>query len=503
MLVAFTEGVAVQVVQIRRIAGREQGPVTVFAHALDQQIGHPVRRIHVVGSAAFVAGILTQFQEFLDVQMPAFQVGTHRALAFAALVHRHGGVVDDFQEGHHALALAVGSFDVGAQRTDWRPVVTQTARPFRQHGVIADGAVDVFKIVAHRRQVTGRQLRMAGTAVEQGGCGGHVVERREQVVELNGTGVRVVFTKGQAHGNTHEKYLRQFQAGLVPVQEVTVVQGLQTQEAELQIPLRLKGSAEALQIESSQGFVQQFITNSRLDKGAQGLWINLSQWQTDGQAQGGRIFQPELLQQQSGGDGAVVRLPLNPAAGRHDQSRQHVFLGDAVIKVGQGIVHQGITVNALQPCGGLLHLQFHQAQIQRSNLATGLFHRQMGVRLNRRMAGALAGMLFPIQDVGAGHLLFFGPHQGQFHLILDVFDMYLATSLQATANRLDNLVGHPVYRVIDTRGTGGGVALNCEEGFGYGDADLRGVEAHKRAVALDDLKGFGVRVRGWPGFGQG
>ena len=127
----------------------------------------------------------------------------------------------------------------------------------------------------------------------------------------------------------------------------------------------------------------------------------------------------------------------------------------------------------------------------------------MGVRLNRRMAGALAGMLFPIQDVGAGHLLFFGPHQGQFHLILDVFDMHLATGLQATANRLDNLVGHPVYRVIDTRGTGGGVALNCEEGFGYGDADLRGVEAHKRAVALDDLKGFGVRVRGWPGFGQG
>ena len=297
MLVAFTEGVAVQVVQIRRIAGREQGPVTVFAHALDQQIGHPVRRIHVVGSAAFVAGILAQLQELLDVQVPAFQVGTHRAFTLAALVDRHGGIVDYFQEGHHALALAVGSLDVGAQRTNWRPVVTQTASPFRQHGVITDGAVDVFKIVAYRRQITGRQLRMAGTAVEQRGCGRHVVKRRQQVVKLDGPGIRVIFAQGQAHGNAHEKYLGQLQAGLVPVQEVTVVQGLQTQEAELQIPLRLKGSAEALQIESSQGFVQQFITNSRLDKGAQGLWINLSQWQTDGQAQGSGILQTQLFQQ--------------------------------------------------------------------------------------------------------------------------------------------------------------------------------------------------------------
>src|SRR5690554_2932631 len=73
---ALAEGIAVQVVQIRRIAGGEQGPVTVFAHAFDQQIRHPVGGVHVVGAAAFIAGVLAQLQELLNVQVPAFQVGT-------------------------------------------------------------------------------------------------------------------------------------------------------------------------------------------------------------------------------------------------------------------------------------------------------------------------------------------------------------------------------------------------------------------------------------------
>src|SRR5690606_9248493 len=85
--------------------------------------------VHVVGAAALIAGVLAQFQELFDVQVPAFQVGTHRALAFATLVHRHSGVVDHFQERHHALALAVGTLDVGPQGPHRGPVVAQTTGP--------------------------------------------------------------------------------------------------------------------------------------------------------------------------------------------------------------------------------------------------------------------------------------------------------------------------------------------------------------------------------------
>ena len=70
-----------------------------------------------------------------------------------------------------------------------------------------------------------------------------------------------------------------------------------TEEAELQIPFRLKGGTQALQIKGGQSVIQQFVPDSRFDKGAQCLWINLSQWQTDGQAQRGGILQTQLFQQ--------------------------------------------------------------------------------------------------------------------------------------------------------------------------------------------------------------
>jgi hypothetical protein len=84
-----------------------------------------------VGAAAVVAGVLAQFQEFLDVHVPGFQEGAHRALALAALVHRDGGVVGHFQEGHDALRFAVGALDVGAQAAHRGPVVAQAAGVFR------------------------------------------------------------------------------------------------------------------------------------------------------------------------------------------------------------------------------------------------------------------------------------------------------------------------------------------------------------------------------------
>ncbi len=103
LVVALFKSLAVEVVQIGHIVGREQRPLAVFKHTLHEQVGNPVRGVHVVGTAAIVTGVLAQLEEFLDVHVPGFEVGTDRAFALAALVNGHGGVVDHFQEGHHAL----------------------------------------------------------------------------------------------------------------------------------------------------------------------------------------------------------------------------------------------------------------------------------------------------------------------------------------------------------------------------------------------------------------
>ena len=101
--IGFLEGFAVQVVQIWAIGWAEQGPVTAFHHTLHEQVGNPVRGVHVVGAAAIIASVLAQFQEFFNVQVPCFQVSTHRAFALAALVHGNSCVVHHFQEWHHTL----------------------------------------------------------------------------------------------------------------------------------------------------------------------------------------------------------------------------------------------------------------------------------------------------------------------------------------------------------------------------------------------------------------
>jgi hypothetical protein len=106
-----------------------------------------------VRAAAVVAGVLAQLEEFLDVQVPGFQVGADGALALAALVDRHGRVVDHLQERHHALRFAVGALDVAAQRAHAGPVVAQAAGEFGQQRVFLDRLVDAVQVIGHGGQV--------------------------------------------------------------------------------------------------------------------------------------------------------------------------------------------------------------------------------------------------------------------------------------------------------------------------------------------------------------
>jgi hypothetical protein len=64
------EGLAELVVQLAHIGGAEQRPVGVLRHPFHEQVRDPVGRVHVVGAAPVVAGVLAKLEEFLDVEVP-------------------------------------------------------------------------------------------------------------------------------------------------------------------------------------------------------------------------------------------------------------------------------------------------------------------------------------------------------------------------------------------------------------------------------------------------
>ena len=336
---------AVLVVQVGAVGGREQGPFAVFHDALHEQVGNPVRRVHVVRAAAFVAGVLAQFEEFLDVQVPGFQVRADRALALAALVHRHGGVVDHLQERDHALAFAVGALDVAAQRAHRGPVVAQAAGVLGQQRVFLDGVVDAFQVVRDRGQVARRQLRVQRARVEQRGRGAHEVERGQDLVELDGARFAVGLFQRQAHGHAHEEDLRQFDAGAADVQEVAVVQSLQAEVAELQVAAGVQRLAQLGQVVLGQVGRQQAAFDPARDEGGEVVGVALAHvGLRDFLAQ---HFLADRVQQQAGSDLAVGRVFLDQRAGGQDGGLEHFVHGDAVVQILDGFLQDRFGVDEL------------------------------------------------------------------------------------------------------------------------------------------------------------
>ena len=194
-----------------------------------------------------------------------------------------------------------------------------------------------------------------------------------------------------------------------------------------------------------------------------------------------------MFQQQTSGYGTVVRFLLDAAAGGHDQRRQHLFLSDTVVQVPQRPFHQGLAIDALQSLAGTLHLDFHQPQIQRRGLTVGFFHRERGMGLHRRQAGPLLGMSLPVEYIGAGHFLLLRPHQRQFHLVLDIFNVHLAAGFQASADGLHDLMGNLFHGIVDTGRARCFIAFDGKKRFGHGNTDFAGVESNQGAITFNNL----------------
>src|SRR5690606_32497565 len=92
-----------QIMQIWGLRRCEQGPFSIFEYTLHEQVRNPVCSVHVMGTTTVITGVLAQFQEFFDVQVPGFQVGTYCTLTLTTLVHGNSSIVGNFQEWNDTL----------------------------------------------------------------------------------------------------------------------------------------------------------------------------------------------------------------------------------------------------------------------------------------------------------------------------------------------------------------------------------------------------------------
>ena len=72
----FLKCVSVKVVQVWHFITPEKSPVFTGFHPLHEQVRNPVGRVHVMGPATIIPGVLTKLQKLKDIAMPGFQIGT-------------------------------------------------------------------------------------------------------------------------------------------------------------------------------------------------------------------------------------------------------------------------------------------------------------------------------------------------------------------------------------------------------------------------------------------
>ena len=407
--ISLLKGAAVLVVKIGTIDRREQRPAAVLHYPFHEQIGDPVGGVHVVSPTPVVTGVLAQFEKLLDVEVPGLEIGADRAFALAALIDRDRGVVDDLQEGYDTLALAVGAFDVAAQGTHRRPVITQTAGVLGKQCVLLDGLVDAVKVIGDRRQVAGRQLRAQCSRIEQCGRRAHEIEAREEFVELDRSRLTVDFIQRQTHRDPHEKGLRQLDAPLVDMQEISIVEGLQTKVGKLVVAIGTQCLAKTLQIELPEAGIEQPCLDTALDEARKVFGV------TRGHA--GLVdfvsehFATNRVQQKARSDKAVGRIGLDQRPGRENRGFVDLVERNAVIDVLERLDHHHIGPHSLTQaqtggCDQRMKLTLierpNDIAIENIDPVFGLLTGRRGLSQARR---TLLRPLFAVENIGPGDLM--------------------------------------------------------------------------------------------------
>ena len=296
--------------------------------------------------------------------------------------------------------------------------------------------------------------------------------------------------------------MRQFKPGVVAVNEIAVVQGLQAEVGKLQVAFRCQRFAECGQIVQLEFRVQQFEFDAALYIAGQCARVERVHITLGGvlcHAQERQRFGAKIVQQQACRRIAVVGFLFYECARSDDQGSAQLCLGHAVVEVFQCLVDNFGLADIGEPRTGFLDDGIDARNIERRAGAVGL----RDVNADMGGAGGLAGcvlaglfgthpgVLLAINDVVAGYLVLTGAHQRQFHLVLYILYMNRATGGHAALERRTDLICQLGHGFMDARGRRRRAAFNRQERLGDSDRDLAVVVRHHGSVALDhpDLSG--------------
>ena len=498
--IAFFEGAAVEVVKILHFIGAKERPRAAGLHALHEEIGNPIRRVHVVRAAAVIAGVLTQLEEFKDVVVPRLQVGAAGTLALAALVDGDELVVVELQERNDALGFAVGAGNVRAGATDCRPRTAEATGPFGEEGVFGDAAIhDALEGIVDVVEIAGRELRVQRAGVKQRRRAGTEAAALVEFVEAGDAGFAVAFfVEHQAHRYAHPEELRGLDALRILLRfvddQITIVHCLNAEEVELEVGRRIEDGGEFREIVVEETGIQALDGDAVLkvflegtlvgglegtnavagDVPAEDLFVDIGELDAAGELGEVSVFLDERLRIEN--DGGVEILLGNLIVNRPAEFGFDLVVGQAKVEADAG------KLNAFAEVGAVPERVFTTGALDENHgLLTGggrgghgdERHLGIGARLARR------GALGAEEDIGLGDLEVAGLHEFFLHHVLNLLDVD-----KGLLRRMDAL-GNGA-----SEGHGGrGVALEGEERFADGDLYLLLTPWHHMIVAADDTEG--------------
>ncbi len=287
------------------------------------------------------------------------------------------------------------------------------------------------------------------------------------------------------------------------MQEVAIVERLQTQKLELEIAFRLQRRSDSLEVETRKFRIEQFGIDAGLDIGAEIVGVTRGhvslRCMRRAAMDEGQDFSAQLVEQQTGAHEGVVRFLLHQGARGHDAGQCQLIQRDAVIEIAAGFLEHRDSIDAIEAGTGLVDDQRQTRRIERRARAVGerdMQHWRGGDerRLGGQFLRAGAGALLAIQHISARHLVMLAAHQRQFDLVLHILDMEGAPLPDTARQRGHDVTGELFHRFMNAARRGSGVALDGEERLGHRHGNLAAVEGRHGAVAADNLhRGFARR----------
>ena len=272
------------------------------------------------------------------------------------------------------------------------------------------------------------------------------------------------------------------------MQEIAVIQSLQTKIGELTVTLGIQGGTEFFQVVLGKALIEQFSGNTFFDES----------WKIFGIA-GGHIglhrffaqhFFANGVHQQTRRDLGVGRVFFNQGARCEGGGFENFFLRHAFVQIFQGCFKNtvGFDKFAQTFAGGLNHTK-QEVGIQRDFLTINrdIQRGSSGSGCLSFGLGAFSIALFAIQHIGARDFMRTTAHQGQFNLILHFFDVEGAAGRLEAQQRGNNGLGQLTH-LIAHPGAGRFMAtVDGEKGFGQGNGNFVRRKRGNRAVATNNL----------------